>query len=664
MKLFTPIELGPIELKNRVVMPAIHLVYTPEGEVNDMLVDFYVERARGGPGLIIVGGCPIDDVSGMHGMTAISDDRHVPGLSRLAAAVHDGGAKIAVQLYQPGRYAFSGFIDGKQSVSASAVRSKFTGEIPRELAKDEIKWVVGNFAAATKRAKEAGFDAVEILGSAGYLISQFLSPITNMRTDEYGGDFECRMRFGLEVAEAVREAAGPDMAVIIRLAGHDYMPGSNTNTEAALFAVELEKKGVDGFNITGGWHETRVPQIPMNVPRGGYVYLAQGVKEAVKAPVIACNRINDPLLAEKILSRGRADMIGVARGFIADPEWAVKAEAGRAGEINYCIGCNQGCFDHVFALKPVECMVNPRAGHEGEIQVEPAEVKKKIMVVGGGPAGLTFARTAAGRGHEVVLYEKNDSLGGQVKLAAALPERKEMLTMIRSAEALAKSAGVEIRLNHEAGLEDVDREKPDAVVIAAGGEPLPAPFPGGDEPHVVQAWDVLADRVEVGRKVVVIGGGAVGCEAALFVAHFGTLTPEELHFLFLNNAESTETLYQLASKGLKDVALIEMTGRIGSDIGQTTGWIVRQDLARAGIKIMTHTKALEVVDAGVMVEKNDEQALVQADTIILAVGAKSDNSVAEALKGLTCEIIAVGDADKPGKAFEAVHGAFAAALKV
>ena len=563
MKLFTPIEIGPITLKNRVVMPAMHLLYTPDGEVTDQLVDFYVERADGGAGLIIVGGCPIDDASGMSAMILLTEDRFIPGLARLTGAIHDRGAKIAAQLYQAGRYAFSAMIGGKQSLSASAVRSKFTGEIPKEMTKDDIKWVVGNFAQATRRAREAGFDAVEILGSAGYLICQFLSPLTNMRTDEYGGGFDNRMRFGLEVAEAVREAAGPNMAVIIRLAGNDFMPGSNTNIETAQFAVTLEAKGIDGFNVTGGWHETRVPQIPMNLPRGGYVYLAQGIKEAVNKPVIACNRINHPDLAERILREGRADLVGVARGFIADPAWAQKAQNGRADQINVCIACNQGCFDHVFTLQPINCLVNPRAGMERERAITPASKSKNIMVVGGGPAGLTFARTAAERGHKVTLFEKADQLGGQINLAAVLPERREFLTMIRSAENMARENGVDIRLGQDVDASFIERENPDVVAIATGGRPLDAPFPGGDLPHVVQAWDVLAGNVDVGRRVVICGGGAVGCEAALLLARIGTLTPEELHFLFVHQAESAETLYERCTKGIKDVTLVEMTGRIG-----------------------------------------------------------------------------------------------------
>ncbi|MFH1139280.1 MAG: FAD-dependent oxidoreductase [Pseudomonadota bacterium] len=664
MKLLTPLQVGPLTLKNRVVMPPMHLVYCPEGEVTDQLIDFYAERAAGGTALCIVGGCPIDEVSVMYGAPLLTEDRFVPGLARLADAIHKDGALAALQLYQPGRYAFSGFLGGKQSISASPVRSKFTGETPREMTKDDIAWVRGNFAQAARRTREAGYDAVEILGSAGYLISQFLSPITNFRTDEYGGPFENRMRFGLEIAAAVREAAGPGLAVIIRLAGNDFMPGSHTNEDSARFAVELEKKGIDCFSITGGWHETRVPQIPMNLPRGGYAYLAQGIKEKVNKPVIACNRINTPDTAERILRQGRADLIGVGRGLIADPEWVNKTAEGLEDLISVCIGCNQGCFDHVFSLQPINCLVNPRAGFEASRRIIPTETPKKILVAGGGPAGLTFARVAAARGHEVSLYEKDEFLGGQINIAAALPERAEFLTLVQSAAEQALDAGVSLYFGTEVDLELITEEKPDVVVAATGGRPIPAPFPGGDLPHVVQAWDILDERADVGEKVVVVGGGAVGCEAALFVARMGALTPDELHFLFVNQAESFETLTKLANKGIKDVTLLEMTKKIGSDIGQSTGWVIRQDLGRAGINIMTNTKALEITPQGVVVEKDGDRETLPADTVILALGTLPENRLAAALRDKHPRVIEAGDALKPRKAYDAVHQAFTLALEI
>ena len=328
-RLLTPIDVGSIRLKNRIVMPAMHLLYTPEGEVTDQLVAFYAERARGGAGLIIVGGCTIDEYSGGANMIGLDHDRFMPGLKRLAKEVHSSGALIGAQLYHAGRYAHSALI-GRQAIAPSAITSRFTREEPREMTKEDIKKVIDNYAKAAARAKEAGFDVVEILGSAGYIISQFLSPITNKRTDEYGGNLENRMRFGLEVADAVRKAVGKDFTVFIRIAGNEFVPGGNTNKEARIFAAALAGHGIDAFNVTGGWHETRVPQIPMEVPRAGFAYLARGIKEVVDKPVIACNRINDPMLAERLIIDGMADMVGFARGLIADPMMPEKLMQGRA----------------------------------------------------------------------------------------------------------------------------------------------------------------------------------------------------------------------------------------------------------------------------------------------------------------------------------------------
>ena len=383
--LFSPITIRSMSLRNRIVMTAMHLGYTPASEVTDRLIAFYRARASGGAGLIIVGGCVIDEFGGMLGMIGIRDDCFIPGLEKLTAAVKGEGAGIAAQLYQAGRYTHSVMIGGRKPFSSSAVRSRLTGETPRALELEEIPGVQDAFASAALRAKKAGFDAVEVLGSAGYLISQFLSPITNLREDRYGGPLENRMRFGLEVVEKVRRAVGPDYPILMRLAGNDFMPGSHTNREARIFAAEAEKAGIDLFNVTGGWHETRVPQLSTFVPRSAYVYLAQGVKSAVSVPVIASNRINDPQLAEDILREGQADLVTMARGLIADPELPNKAREGRTEEICRCIACNQGCFDSIFNLRSVTCLVNPHGRPGGRSRDHPPGSQKEGSGRGRGP---------------------------------------------------------------------------------------------------------------------------------------------------------------------------------------------------------------------------------------------------------------------------------------
>ena len=664
--LFSPVKVGSLTLKNRIVMPAMHLGYCDEqGEVTDRLVSFYEERARGGAALLFIGGCPVDrHARSMKEMIGLGEDRFIPGLSRLAEAAHRHGALIAAQLFHGGRYVRSGMI-GREPVAPSAIASSITREVPREMTLTDIQDTIANFAEAAARAKRAGFDAVEVLAGTGYLISEFFSPLTNRRTDEYGGSPDKRMRFGIELAWAVREAVGPDFTIIFRIAGHDFMADGNTNREAAQFAHMLEQHGVDAFSVTGGWHETAIPQITMDVPRGAFVHLASGVKAAVTKPVISCNRINDPALAESIIRDGRADMVGLARALLADPEFPLKAMTGRAKEIVPCIGCNQGCLDRIFNMEPVECLVNPRAGREFEVPpVQKAARPKKIMVVGGGPAGLTAARTAARAGHAVTLYEKLAELGGQMVLAGATEERREMGIFVAPFAEQAKAAGAVIRTGVDVGEELVRAEKPDAVILATGGEPLCPPIPGIDGDNVEYAWDVLAGKAVTGGSVVVIGGGAVGIETALYLARIGAIDADTLKFLFLNRAEEPERLREYATRGVKKVTIVEMLDKAGADIGLTTRWIALRYLSQYGVRVMTRTKAVEIIPQGLWVEKKEGRELIPCDTVVMACGTVPVNPLEEKLQGFAGKVIVVGDAKKARKAYEAVHEAFFAAREL
>lgn len=662
--LFEPITINKLEVKNRFYMPAMHLGMGNEFQVTDQIVDFYAERACGGAGMICVGYVTVDELSG--GMQNIGGhtDEFIPGLTRLAAAIKDNGARAVAQLNHAGRYSPSFFLDGKQPVAPSPIASRMTRETPRELGIDEIKTTVDAFAQTALRMKKAGFEVVEVLSGTGYLISQFLSPLTNQRKDDYGGPLENRMRFGLEIMNAIQQAVGEDFPLMVRMNGNDFMPGGQGRLELQEYAKALAENGVDALCINVGWHEARVPQIVSFVPRGVFAYQARGIKEKVDVPVIASHRINDPAVARELITDGMCDMVAMGRSLIADPYLPEKTKNGKEDEIVHCIACAQGCFDHLFQLKSVECMCNPLAGHEADRKIEKSDSPKKVMVVGGGPGGMSAALAAHERGHAVTLYEKSGRLGGQLFLAGAPPGREEFLELARDMQKQLAVKGVPVVLNKAVDAKLIEMEKPDVVILASGAEPLVPPIPGLDRPNVVQAWDVLLNKVTTGKKVVVIGGGAVGVETAMFLAEKGTLSGDALKFLMLNKAEDMDTLYELATTGTKDVVLVEMINKIGTDIGRSTRWGMLQDVSRLGITTDVETKALEITENGVKVEREGKTEEIAADTVVIAAGAKSYNPLQEVLesKGIACKV--VGDASQVNTAFDAVHQGFGAGREI
>jgi len=544
-------------------------------------------------------------------------------------------------------------IGGRQTVSASAVQSRLTGETPRALELEEIIVMQDKYAQAAVRAKEAGFDAVEILG--GYLINNFLSPLSNVREDEYGGSLSARMRFGVETAQKVRAAVGPDYPLLMRLGGSEFMPGGCGRSDVQTFAAELEKAGVDLLNITGGPHETRVPQITMAVPRRAFAYLAQGIKSVVSIPVLASNRINDPADGEAILRNGEADLITMARSLITDPDLPNKAKEGRADQIYHCIGCNQGCLDYIFRAQPVTCMVNPRVGMEEEWGSVPASEPKNVLVIGGGPAGMKAACTAAQRGHRVTLVDKADQLGGQLLLNRLIPGRSEMVTVATDLINNLKALEVKILLNQEANAGFIKDFSPDVVVMASGAVPIELNLPGIDGDNVHQAWDVLAGKVCVGKKVVIVGGSAVGLETALYLASQGTLSPEAFHFLSVHNAETPETLSGLLSKGNKDVTVVEMTQRFAPDMGASTRWIILSEIKRLGVTTLKGAKAVGITPEGLEIEGEQGPGFLSADSVVIAAGSRSENKLAGDMKGVVPEFYIIGDAKVPRTALEAIR---------
>ncbi len=662
--LFNPIQINQLSVPNRIYMPAMHLGMANEFEVTDQIVDFYARRARGGPGMICVGYATVDELAGNTQNIGAHDDKFIPGLSRLAAAIKENGSLSAVQINHAGRYNFSFFLNGKQPVAPSAVASRMTKEVPKALEIGEIKETIASFAAAAGRVKKAGFDAVEILSGTGYLISEFLSPLTNQRTDEYGGSLENRMRFGLEVAQAVRDTVGPEYPLIVRMNGNDFMPGGNDRSDLIEYARQLSQGPVDALCINVGWHEARVPQIVAQVPRGAFGYLARDIRSAVEVPVIASHRINDPATARDMINEGFCDMVAMGRSLIADPDLPIKTRENREKEIVHCIACAQGCFDNLFKMKSVECLCNPLAGHEQLELAGKADVARKVMVVGGGAAGMTAALTCARRGHEVTLYERSGRLGGQLHLAAAPPGREEFAQFSVDLENQLTSEKIPVVLNCEVDEALLLKEKPDALILATGALPLEPPIPGRDLPHVAGAWDVLENKVDTGKHVAIIGGGAVGVETALFLAEKGTMPAETIRFLLVNKAETPEALFQMATRGTKKVCLIEMTDRIGKDIGKSTKWGMMQDLGRFNVETVTAAKVVKITETGLEIDQGGEIRPMDFDTVVVAAGSIPYNPLEETAEklGIACKVI--GDASKVGMAFDAVHSGYEAGAAV
>ncbi|MBR0085159.1 MAG: FAD-dependent oxidoreductase, partial [Lachnospiraceae bacterium] len=563
-RLLSPITINGMELKNRHIMQPIHLVYSPDGYCNDKFKEFYYRRAEGGTALFIVGGCRFDDYGAAAGMISLRDDSYIPGYKEFTDGMHARGAKVAVQLYHAGAYTHSSHcINGRDPVAPSEIRSKFTKEVVREMTRDELEEIIENWAAGALRAKKAGFDGVEILGSAGYLICQFLSPVTNHRTDEYGGSWENRTRFPRRVFKAVRDAVGPDFPLWARIAGNDFVPGSNTNKEAVEFAKICEECGLDMINVTGGWHETRVPQLPGDVPRAGFSYLYSAIKKAVNIPVAGSNRINDPDVAEEMLALGQLDLVGGCRTLIADPDFMKKTIAGETDCIRRCVACNQGCLAKTFFGLPVECLVNGIAGHEFEVKKAGEVAPKNILVVGGGPGGCEFAIDAAQLGHKVTIWEKNEEIGGQLPLVATPPAKGEFLSLIKYYKAMLKKLGVTVVTGKCAAAEEIIGAGYDAVVTATGVTPKTINLPVSEEGiEIMTANDVLAGIAIAGKDVVVVGGGSVGCETAQYLAERGSLSAAQLHFLMSRHAETPEELQRLVDRTDRNVSIVEILKKI------------------------------------------------------------------------------------------------------
>jgi len=662
-RILKPITINGMTIKNRIVMTAVHLVYSEDGTVNERLKKFYWRRAEGGVGMVMVGGVASDNFVGYKSMLRLDDDRFIQSFSELAAGLHERGAKLGIQLLQTGRYGKACFVDGENTIlSASAVPSKLSGDVPHAMNIDEIKTVQKRAGEAAARAKKAGADCVELTAGSGYMISQFLSKLTNQREDEYGGSWENRCRFGIEMVQAVRNAVGPDFPLIVRVAGNEFMLGGNGYEECVDFCKKLEAASVDMIDVTGGWHETQIPQLPGDLPRGGFVYLAKAVKDAVSIPVLSANRHNDPFEAETVLALGQADVIGQCRTQIADPDWTNKLVEGRYDTIKKCVACNQGCLANVFSEHPCECLLNPSAGKEYLEQESAHKPTQKILVVGAGVAGCEFAYRAAERGHQVTIWEKTDSVGGKLRIVSAPPSKGEFTNLADYYKTVLKISNVNVVLNIDASPEKIKDGGFDSVVIATGSEPRIIQLPGTSRIPVYTADDILSREAIAGKNVVVVGGGSVGCETAEYLAHEGALSKDKLFFMMSQKSETIDTIDKLLNTSDRKISIVDIA-KVGSNFDFGCGWPILKDLYRLGVKQYPKSHITCVTDNSVTIQFADQKTGevkekdVPCDTIVVSVGYSSNNKLFEQVKDMGIPVFDIGDSDKVGKIIDAIRQA-------
>ena len=654
-------------VSNRIVMPALNLNLADNGFITKRLIDFYAERAKGGAGMLIVGGCAVSPyASGFPLMISIESDDHLPKLTEFTDAIHKArdDVKVVCQLYHSGAYTYPILI-GRPPIAPSAVYSKFSKTTPREMTPEDIKREQQAFADASIRAKKAGFDAIEICANAGYLFSQFTSPKTNIRTDEYGRSLENRLRFPIETLELMRSSVG-DFPIGYRISGDDFVPESNTYKEKAIIAERISKY-LDYLNVTGGWHETKTPQTTMDVPEGCYTYLAENIRSRVSIPVFASNRINTPELAEQILMAGKADAICMGRAIVADPYLPSKAKKGEIRDIMTCIGCNQGCFDAIFKMVPVSCLRNARAGNEAKTELKPLKEKKKLMIVGAGPGGLEAARVAGMRGHEVHIFEKNDKIGGLLNIIWIPPGRNEFKRMIDNYFYWIQKYGIQLHLDQEVTIDTVRKMNPDIVFIATGAKPIKPSIPGIERENVYWANEVFSMDAPVGKNNVIIGGGATGIELAIYLAKYGALSLESFDFLTKYHALEPEDALRMLHKERNKVTVLEQLPKLGSALGKTTKWVLLDKCDSLGVNFHTNVKVKEIGENCVtyLDVKDREQIINDVDMVYYATGVEPNNLLYKELKQLeNIQVKKIGDARKPETVLEAIHRAYKLANNV
>ncbi len=652
--LLSPLDLGFTQLKNRVLMGSMHtgLEEVPDGF--ERMAAFYAERARGGVALIVTGGiAPNEEGCVAPGAAKLTTEAEMNQHKIITRAVHNEGGKIAMQILHTGRYAFH-----EKSVSASPFKAPISFFKPRALTEEDIANHIEDYANCALLARQAGYDGVEIMGSEGYLINQFLVTKTNQRSDDWGGSYANRIRFPVEIVRNVRQKTGPDFIIIYRLSMLDLVKHGSTWDEVVALAQKIESAGATIINTGIGWHEARIPTIATVVPRAAFTWVTARLQSNVSIPLVTSNRINTPDLAEAVLDRGDADMVSMARPFLADADFVNKAAENKAEEINTCIACNQACLDHIFQGKICSCLVNPRACHETELQYLPAEKKKNIAVVGSGPAGLSFATIAASRGHEVTLFEQGDNIGGQLNLAIQIPGKEEFNETIRYFKTQLQLTGVRLCLNTAAAAEELQKEGFDEVVLASGVTPRKPVIDGIDHPMVMSYLDVLLQKKEVGKRVAIIGAGGIGFDVAVFITHGAILTSMDADaFLHEWGVDKSYQLpgglspdgFQPHSSGRKVYLLQRKTSKIGQTLGKTTGWIHRLSLKLRKAVMISGVTYRKIDNQGLHITVRDKDKVLEVDTVIVCAGQEPYRDLQSELEPTGIPVHLIGGADIAGE---------------
>jgi 2,4-dienoyl-CoA reductase (NADPH2) len=668
-KLFEPLDLGFTTLKNRVLMGSMHTGLEELKGGYEKMAAFYAERAKGGVGLIVTGGIA-PNIAGWVGpfSSKLTNKRTAEHHKIITKAVHEQDGKICLQILHTGRYGYHPF-----AVAPSSIKSPISPFKPWALSKLGIRKTIKDYINCAKLAQFAGYDGVEVMGSEGYLINQFIAAKTNKRTDEWGGSYENRIKFPLEIVKGIRKEVGENFIIIFRLSMLDLVEGGSTWEEVVHLAKELEKAGVTIINTGIGWHEARIPTIATMVPRGAFSWVTKKMMGEVNIPLVTTNRINTPEIAEKILQDGHADMVSMARPFLADAHFVNKAKANKGDEINTCIGCNQACLDHIFNRKAASCLVNPQACRETELKMTTATAKKNIAVVGAGPAGLTASTIAAERGHHVTLFDSASEIGGQFNIAKQIPGKEEFYETLRYYQKQLEIHNVHIRLNTTVQAEDL--KEFDEIIVSTGITPRKPPIEGIDHPKVLSYIDVLKHKKEVGKRVAIIGAGGIGFDTAEYLTHDGHSTSLDIPAFLEEWGIDPKNEVRSGVEGIKpqpipsprEVYLLQRKEtKIGDGLGKTTGWVHRISLKNKAVKMMNAVQYDKIDDAGLHITVRGEKQVLAVDNVVICAGQECKNELYEPLKNMGKTVHIIGGAFQAGEldAKRAIEQGYRLALEI